>query len=192
MPTVIEGFSQVEYLIVFNAIVFGVIAGEYFGGWGNMLRHRIHIKFSLIHFLWTAFAFLTLIQNWFGIWPRTKFINDNVLFFFFSLIPLLLFHLLSVVLFPNLKLNQAFDLEKYYMKNSRVIFVLFAIYLFSTILGSYVYDDKGNVLVQNLIRLSGVILCLLCAYFKKKQWLHYLFLFTGYSGLILFLTQIPK
>ena len=78
MPNLIEGFSQVEYLTVFNAIVFGVIASEFFSGWGSMVRHRQTIKMYWFHLSWSVFAFLTLINNWFGDWPRTADINDNI------------------------------------------------------------------------------------------------------------------
>jgi hypothetical protein len=120
MPVDIGGFSQLEYLTVFNAIVFGVIATEYFSGWGNMLRFRENIKFYTLHFLWTFFSFFTLIQNWFGIWPRVEFINNNVLYFFYSLVPMFVFYLLSVTLFPNARRKNKFDFKIFYFKNSRV------------------------------------------------------------------------
>ena len=63
MPEIIGGFSQIEYLTIFNTIIFGIISSEYFGGWGNMFRHRNTIKIDYTHLFWTIFAFLTLIQN---------------------------------------------------------------------------------------------------------------------------------
>ena len=192
MPTEIGGFSQIEYLTVFNTIIFGVVATEYFSGWGNMLRYRGRINYYLLHFLWTLFSFLTLIQNWFGIWPRVKYINDNVLFFFYSLVPMFVFHLLSVTLFPTSSQGQKLNFKQFYFKNSRVFFIIYALYFAVTISSSFVYDDKGDVLMQNVLRSGALILSLACAYFHKNAILHYIFLAIGFIGLIQFLDFIPK
>ena len=113
MPELIEGFSQIEYLLIFNAIVFGAIASEYFSGWGGMLRNRERLVFSPLQFTWSVYAFLLLVQNWFGIWPRSMYINDSVVYFYFSLIPMLLFYLISVVLFPQMKVNADVDFKQH-------------------------------------------------------------------------------
>ena len=194
MPEILEGFSQVEYLLIFNAIVFGAIAGEYFSGWGNLLRHRHETKFSPIQFAWSAFAFLLLIQNWFGSWPRAKFVNDNALYFYFSLIPLLLFYLMSILMFPekNDNENQQLDFKKHYDSNSRALFILFGLYLTFTIVGSYIYKDVGNVLAQNIIRSSAIVLCVFAAIFNEKKWIHIIFLIMHYIGLIIFIYQLAR
>lgn len=193
MPEIIEGFSQVEYLLIFNAIVFGAIASEYFSGWGGMLRYREKVKMSPIQFVWSIFAFLLLIQNWFGIWPRAKFINDNAMFFYFSLIPMLLFYLMSVIMFPSMRAGAKIeDFDSHYTKNSRALFILFGIYLCITILGSFIYADVGNVIMQNTLRTLGIILCILCAVYNHKRWLHKVFLTLHFIGLIVFMTQIPE
>jgi hypothetical protein len=194
MPELIEGFSQIEYLLIFNAIVFGAIASEYFSGWGAMLRNRENVTFSLIQFIWSIFAFMLLVQNWFGIWPRSKYINDGVAYFYFSLIPMLLFYLISVVLFPQMKVNSPVNFQLHYEKNVRILFILFAGYLLFTIVGSFIYldKDKGNILYQNLIRVAGIILCLISAYYEEKKWIHYICLGMHMVGLVIFIFQIPK
>lgn len=188
----ILGFTQVEYLIVFNTIIFGIVASEYFTGWGDMLRYRKEIKVYPLHFLWTIFSFLTLIQIWYGIWPRTVYINKSIIYFFYALVPMFIFHLISVALFPRLTLKENRNLVKYYFQNSRLLFILYAVYFATTILSSYIYDDKGDVLTQNVIRFAGVLFSLLGAYFNRKVWLHYLFLIIGFFALSLFILAIPS
>ena len=193
MPINIGGLSHTEYLVVFNTIIFGVVASEFFGGWGAMLRHRSQIKLSFIHFSWTVFAFLNLIQNWYGIWPRTAFINQGFFYFLYALIPMLMFHLITVVLFPSAKhLSSSINLEKHYFENSRVLYILFAVYLGFAISSSFVYVDRGDVLQQNIIRGAGIILCLSAAYFNKTKWLHLIFLAIGFSSLLKFILVIPN
>lgn len=191
MPKEMEGLSHTEYLIVFNTVLFGVIASEFFSGWGSMLRYRETVKIYWPHFFFTIFAFLTFIQNWYGIWPRTRFINDNILFFFYSLVPMFVYHLLTVALFPSMKKNDKVDFKEYYFKNSRLLFIIFAIYFATTISSSYIYVDQGNVLVQNIIRLCGVLMSIAAAYWYRSIILHIIFLVIGYGGLIGFIWAIP-
>lgn len=193
MPEFIDGFSQVEYLTVFNAIIFGVIASEFFNGWGSMVRHRDTIKVYWLHLAWTIFSFLTLIQNWFAIWPRTEYVNDNILIFLWSLVPMFLFHLISVILFPTGENIPNLDFEVYYKKNSRALYFLFSMYLVSTVIGPVVFKDVGNVFEQNILRLVGLALCLLGAYLNKVIWYQALFLVLMYAGLVIFVFDaIPK
>jgi len=193
MPDMIEGFSQVEYLLIFNAIVFGAIASEYFSGWGAMLRNRNSIIFSPLQFIWSVFAFLLMIHNWFGNWPRAKYINDGAVFFYFSIIPMLIFYLISVVLFPKIESDKTINFKRHYTFNARILFILFGIYLLFTIVGSYVYldKDKGDVLGQNIIRGIGILFCVLSAIFSHKYWIHYIFLSLNFIGLLIFISRIP-
>lgn len=192
MPIEIGGFSQVEYLAVFITILFGVVASEFFMGWGNILRNRATNKPYWLHLTVTVFSFLTLIQNWYGIWPRTKYINENFLFFFYSMVPMLIFHLKTVALFPNADDSKHVDYKEYYKKNVRLLFILLAVYFALTISSSLIYVDKGNVLVQNLLRCFGVIFSLVIAFFNKKTWIQILFVIVGFLALAQFIMAIPK
>jgi hypothetical protein len=191
MPDVIQGFSQVEYLTVFVAIIFGYVGAEYFVGWGTMMRNRKEIKEYWPQIAWTIFAFLLFIQNWYGIWPRSQFINDNIFYFLYTLFPVLLFYLISVVLFPSFKKNTT-DMKVYFYENTRLLFSFFAGYFILAIISSFVYDDLGNVLVQNAIRLMGVLLSGAAAYYHKNERLHLVFLFIGFMALSAFVFALPR
>lgn len=185
MPNEIEGFSHVEYLMVFNAIIYAYVVAEYFVGWGVIIRNRKTTKIYWQHILWTVFAFVLLIQNWWGIWPRTGMINDNVGYFCYSIVPIILFHLISVILFPNPNKEEE-DLKVYFYENTRWLFSLFAIYFLLTILSSYVYLDVGDIMIQNLLRGFGVALALAAAYFNKSVVIHVIFLIIGCASLVRF------
>lgn len=192
MPEQIKGFTHVEYLMVFNAIIFAYVGAEYFLGWGSMIRYRKNYKIYLPHLLWTIFAFLLIIQNWYGIWPRVKYIDLNFFYFFYSLLPILLFHFISVIMFPVVSPGTYVDLEEHFKKNAKWLFGLFAGYFLLTILNSVVYIDKGNVLVQNMIRLGGVLLSLLAAIYAHKKWVQVSFLIIAYIALSIFIWAIPE
>lgn len=192
MPEVIKQFSHVEYLIVFNAILFGYVGAEYFSGWASMLRNRNSVKHYWQHILWTIFAFTLYIQNWYGVWPRTILINENVYYFLFSLAPILTFHFISVILFPDFSKGESFEVKEYYHKNLKWLYGLFAGYFLLTIVNSFVYPDIGNVLAQNMIRTGGVALCITAIIFKEKKFIHPIFLAIGYVALFLFLRALPS
>lgn len=192
MPEVIDGFTHTEYLTVFVAIIFGYVGAEYFVGWGSMIRNRVIIRIYWQHLMWTVFAFLVLIQNWWGIWPRTRVINDNIYYFLYSLVPIFLFHLISVVLFPNFVQHEKTDMKEYFYRNSRWFFALLSAYFVSTIISSFVYPDMGNVLIQNIIRSMGVMLALAAAYFDQVKILHYILLIIGYISLAGFFIALPS
>ena len=193
MPEIIKGFTHTEYLIVFIAIVFGYVGAEYFEGWGALVKNRRKIKSYWQHLLWTNFAFITFIQNWWGIWPRTEFITTNIYYFLFALVPIFIFYMVSVILFPDFGSGDkdTEDMESYFYNNTRWFFGLLAIYFIFTIVNSFVYPDKGNVTVQNLIRFVGVILACTAAYFKNSKTLHIILLIIGYISLILFFIALP-
>ena len=141
--------------------------------------------------MWTLFAFLTLIQNWYGIWPRTRFINDNIIYFFYSLVPMFVFHLITVVLFPNIKEGKFVDFKVYYDKNARMLFILFGVYFILTISSSYIYVDSGNVTMQNVMRGAAASFSFIAAYFNSKKILQAIFLILGFAGLLNFILAIP-
>lgn len=192
MPEVINGFTHTEYLTVFIAIIFGYVGAEYFMGWGAMIRNRSIIKVYWQHLSWTVFAFLVFIQNWWGIWPRTEVLTHNIYYFLYALLPIFIFHLISVVLFPDFKLGNLFNMRDHFYKNSRWFFSLLAVYFTFTIISSFVYPDIGNVLIQNSIRLVGVILAALAAYLNQKKKLHYIVLVIGYISLLGFFLALPS
>lgn len=195
MPTIIEGFTHTEYLTVFSAIIFGYVGAEYFQGWGALIKNRRHVKSYWQHTLWTIFSFTLFIQNWWGIWPRTYLINESIFYFIYSLVPVFLFYIISVILFPDFKSvdeSNTQNMEKYFYDNTRYLFGLFAIYFVLTIISSFVYADIGNVLVQNLIRALGVSLAITAAYYDKNKIIHIIFLVIGYFALMRFFLALPS
>jgi hypothetical protein len=192
VPNIIEGFTHTEYLTVFSAIIFGYVGAEYFQGWGAIIRNRKNVSAYWQHTLWTIFAFTLFIQNWWGIWPRIAFINENIFYFFYSLVPIFLFYMISVILFPDFKKTEGMtNMQEYFYENSRYLFGLFSLYFVFTIVSSFVYPDIGNVLAQNLIRTFGVLLAAGAAYFHQNKVIHVAFLIIGYAALILFFFALP-
>lgn len=186
----VEGFSNVEYLIVFNAIIYGFITSMYFSGWGDIIRSRSQIKVHWEHLAWTIFSFLMFVANWYGAWHRVEFINDGIFYFFFSLIPLLLFYFISVVLFPVIREGKQIDLYEHLVKNKPAIFIIFAIYFFNTVVSGVVYKENDWIDEQQVMRYVGVALSVIAILFRNRVF-HVAFLALGFFTLIRFFATLP-
>lgn len=186
----IDGFSNVEYLTVLYAIVYGFIISMYFTGWGDMIRRRAHLKFDIEHLLWTIFTFTMFVFNWYGTWHRIEFINVGLGYFFYSLAPPLLFYLLSVLLFPAIDRNQLIDFKEYLRDNKRWIFGILALYFLVSISSGMVYQENDLIDKQNIFRGVGFLLCTTAALVKNRA-LHIGFLVLGFGMLMSFFATVP-
>ena len=122
MPEAIKGMYHVEYLAIFYSIVIGIIATEYLRGWSMIIRYRAVSKPCPHHLAWSVFGFLTLLQNWYGIWPRIEFINKNFLYFLWGCVPMIMFYFISVVTFPTSDQIIEKGFKKYLSNNIKVLY----------------------------------------------------------------------
>jgi hypothetical protein len=83
-------------------------------------------------------------------------------------------------------------MKTYFYNNTRLLFSFFAGYFVLAIVSSMVYEDLGNILIQNIVRFMGVSLSLLAAYFHKNENLHLGFLFIGFVALFVFIFALPR
>jgi hypothetical protein len=68
--------------------------------------------------------------------------------------------------------------------------VLFALFFFSAIISSILYEDIGNVTNQNLLRILGVLICIGGIFLSNKKWYQVATLIFFYSGIALFLLAL--
>tara|TARA_Y100000994_G_C15520169_1_gene371265 strand:- start:39 stop:617 length:579 start_codon:yes stop_codon:yes gene_type:complete len=192
MPELIKGMYHVEYLAIFYSIIIGVIATEFFSGWSMIIRYRAISKPYPLHLVWSIFGFITLLQNWYGIWPRIEFINKNFLYFLWGCIPMIMFYFIAIVTFPTKDQIIEKGYKIYHNNNIKVLYVLFALYFFSAIISSILYEDIGNVTYQNLLRILGVLICIGGIFLSHKKWYQIATLIFFYSGIALFLLALYK
>lgn len=187
----VDGFSNVEYLIVFNAIICGFITSMYLTGWGNMIQNRKRLTISIEHLGWTIFSFVLFVSNWYGAWHRVEFINLHIGYFFYTLLPILLYYFISALLFPSFRNNgEDIDFQVHLDQNKRGIFGVYAVYFMLSIVSGLVYFENDLIDTQNIIRLSGVLFASF-AMFTKKRGVHLAFLIGGFIMLVVFFLTIP-
>ncbi|MFK7900876.1 MAG: hypothetical protein AB8B61_08975 [Cyclobacteriaceae bacterium] len=184
----IDGFSSVEYLIVFNAIIYGFITSFYFSRWGHMIQARKTIRFSYEHLAWTIFTFLNLVANWYGTWHRAEFINISVWYFFYSLVTPITYYFMAVLLFP--KDDDETDFQDALDTNKKILFGVFTLNLFMSIINGLTYLENDVFDLQNAIRLLGVLIAAL-GIFTKQRYIHVFILTLGFMMLLIFLFTVP-
>ena len=154
MKETIKGFSHVEYLAVFLALIFAFVVAEFFMGWGQMLKRRGRYKSYWEHTLWTITFFVALLVNWFAIWPRLEYIDRSMLTFVILLIPALVFYIMGNFVFPKLK--KQLDLKEYLNDKSNIIFGLYGLYFLFQI-GTDVFLEENKELFISIFRSTLVI-----------------------------------
>jgi hypothetical protein len=170
-----DSFSVVEYLSIFSAFIYGYVATRFFSGWGAMINFRHSIKFSKEHLFWTLFTFGLLIDIWWGSWVKGNFLRQYLLYYL-SLLPPLVFYLISVLLFPPLSDDKFLDLKRYFDR-IRVRNYLLFIALFITFEVGRGYFKK-DVEADLYFNLSAVSLATL-GIFSRKILIHYAILLAG-------------
>ncbi len=164
-PTQIDGFSRVEYLSVFIALLYAFGVAEFFFGWTRMLRTRDSLKFSVDHIVFTGIYFWILIINWYTLWIRIGYISQGFYYFLLSIVPILVNFLTSVFLFPDF--DKVKDLEEYFDKNFNIIIICFASYISLNVFIEIFFGIAFNETF--VIRLVNAGLALIVVFFNLKK-----------------------
>jgi len=186
----VDGFSSIEYLVIFNAIIYGFISSYYFTGWGNMIQNRKNFELSIEHLAWTVFSFIFIITSWYKSWFIIKYININVWFFFFSTVQPLVYYFIAVLLFP-LHNNEETNYFTYLGKNKKILFCIYAFACFISIFNSVLYIKAEITEIQIIYRILGVLIAIIGALTKNKK-IHIAILTLSFIILLLFLQNTPS
>jgi hypothetical protein len=180
-------FTVIEYLSVFTAFINGYVATRFFSGWGAMINFRHSIKFSKEHLLWTLLIFGLLIDNWWGSWIKGNFISNNLLYYI-SLLPPLVFYLISVLLFPPLGDDRFLDLRKYFnsieKRNYLILIGLFITFLIND------YFFKRSFLINHYLNALAICIALV-GYFSRSVLVHRIILLIGWLMLLFHILKQP-
>ena len=185
----ISGFSRVEYLAVFTAIIFGFIVAEFFMGWGNFMRNRSQINFDAIPVIWSFLTFLVSILIWWGTWTNNEFIGKNIFYYYYSLILPLLLYLVCVFLFPKIEhkamSKEIFDLKRYFQKQAPILCFLYGLMFTVMVLNTIVFQENELFHLKNYIKTGAALFAFGGSIVKKRTYywaitLVMSFLFVGF------------
>ena len=174
-------YSKSEYLFTFNAIIYGLVCAEYFHGWGELLRKRGIVKAYIPHLLWTIFTFLLLVDIWWGHWEKSLIITSGINYFYGSLLTPGFLYLLSISLFPG-KL-ETHDLEKFYWKNKRSIFLLFIALFSSNLFADFFFGENIIDDMDTYFRISAIFFSVIAIITLNRTY-HIILIYTSVILLI--------
>ncbi len=166
-PDQINGFSRVEYLSVFVALLYAFSVAEFFFGWSRMLRNRDSITFSADHLIFTGIYFWILIINWYTLWPRIVYLSEGFLYFIITILPVIIIFLTSVFLFPDF--DKIKDLKEYFDKHFNTIIFLFTAFILSNVIISLSFGEVPITDETIIIRIINSTLMLTVAIFDLKR-----------------------
>jgi hypothetical protein len=160
-PEQVSGFSRVEYLSVFIALLYAFAVAEFFFGWTRMMRNRDTLTFSVDHIAFTIIYFWILLLNWYTLWMRIEYISKGFIFFTISIVPIMVNFMTAVFIFPDF--DKVKNLKEYYDNNFNNIIILFAVYISMNVLielyiGVYIWETILHRVINAALMLTIALL----------------------------------
>ncbi len=163
-----ESFSI--FLITFISIIFAIVAFEFLAGWKKLIKNRHRVRIDGVHIAWTIFAFLLLLQNWWGLWRYREAIGEGFLIFLFRVVNPIGFYISTIYLFPEITSELTFNCKEYFLKNAKIIFYLFAALLFKFSVDSIIMLGEPILCKTTFIRFVAIPLVILGGHIGKERY----------------------
>ncbi len=184
-PDIIKGYSKVEYLITFGAIIFGFVAAEYFNGWGQLWRNRKRVKFSWIYFAYTVIAFFVLVVVWWNFWLQSQYIEKSIIHFHLLLGYPVIYYLISVFLFPDFSSYGLIDLSNFFFRQKKKFFLAVALFFVFDSFNAMAYGDDFD----GGFRVIGIVISL-CGAFIDNTNFHKFLLAVSVLAVIIYVVAL--
>jgi hypothetical protein len=186
--SLIHSLTKVEYLITFNAFIYGYILSRFFSGWGRIISNRRNIIFSIEHILWSVFAFFMLLSLWWYSWLDLGGITQRSLSFYASIVSPFLMYMISSLYFPPISEGKITNLgrdSKFQRRQSAVLY--FILYLFHLIRAIFV-----GVRVEAIAYfIVGLIVCVI-VFYSRKRWIGQANLAIAFIVIVIYMINIPS
>lgn len=170
IPNQFNGFSRIEYLSVFVALLYGFVVAEFFLGWSKMFRKREQILFSYEHIAWTTIFFFVIVLNYYTMWFRISYLEMGFFYYLLVFVPILIFYFAAIYLFPEFDGITELDLKSYFIKSNKSIIALMSLYFTLNLIISTVFHENDVFATVNIIRFLYVVFGI-AAYLHNVLWL---------------------
>jgi hypothetical protein len=147
--------SIFEFLMVLVSIIIGLGVTEILTGVARSLRSRATVKFYWVHMVVVVFIFVALLQQWWEIWGLRSVTEWSFLALIFMLTAPVCLFLISHLLFPD-PINEA-DIESYYYKEMRPIWILGAIAVLVSTVFRPIFFEESLFSLDNATSLVGFL-----------------------------------
>ncbi|HYC84444.1 MAG TPA: hypothetical protein VEB86_04445, partial [Chryseosolibacter sp.] len=183
-----NSLTKVEYLITFNAFIYGFILSRFFSGWGRIISNRRHVVFSLEHILWSVYAFFMLLSLWWYSWLDIETITLRSVSFYASIVSPFIMYLISSLYFQHVREGKVTNLvteSKFQRKKGAVLY--FFLYLFHLL--NSVSDPSKSGTIKFFVLGLGVCSVV---FWSRHRWTGHSMLVVGFAGILVFMCQIPS
>lgn len=184
----INSLTKVEYLVTFNAFIYGYIMSRFFAGWGRLISNRRNLIFSVEHVLWSVFAFLMLVSLWWYSWIGIKTLDTRSYTFYVSIFSPFVMYLISALYFQETSTSVVTDLGKDSRFQRRQSAVLYIILYFFLMVRDWLGPLEGKNTIYFVI---GIIVCTIVL-FSRKRWLGQVTLLAGFITIIVYMFNVPS
>jgi hypothetical protein len=184
----INSLTQAEYLVTFNAFIYGYIMSRFFSGWGRLISNRKNLIFSIEHVFWSIFAFLMLVSLWWYSWVGIKTLDTRSYTFYTSLLSPFIMYLISSLYFPETVKNEVTDLGKdsrFQRRQSAILYIILYCFL---LVREYLGPLEGQNAFYFII---GIVVCTIVL-FSRKRWIGQLTLLVGFITIIVYMFNVPS
>jgi hypothetical protein len=184
----IHSLTKAEYLVTFNAFIYGYIMSRFFSGWGRLISNRKNLIFSIEHVLWSIFAFLMLVSLWWYSWIGIKTLDTRSYTFYTSLLSPFIMYLISSLYFPEIATSGITDLNKdskFQRRQSAILYTILYVFL---LVREFLGPQQGQNAIYFII---GIIVCVV-VFFSKKRWIGQLTLGIGFVMIVVYMFNVPS
>ena len=159
--------SVTEYIFIFYSFILALAIAEIAQGLGGMLRRK-SVKYSGLHLAWVGLITFSIVQFWWGSWALQSIERWSIYGMLVGFSSTFILYLAAFTSFP-LDTEEDEVLEAYYFQESRTLWTLYALYLFSSVLARrLIFGSEWALNMQDFVMLIVILLCVFAAWSKRK------------------------
>ena len=160
--------TQFEFLTVFVSIVLAFGVSDILSSWGEQIRLRKQVRVYWLHFAWSALLLTLMIQVWWSLWILRERTEWTFIEYLVLIVPFLTVSLIAYLMTPSLQDDDR-DIKKHYWDNSRWMFSLAAVYMFSATSFRFFIVGDEILRLRNTIQFGAFTLVAALAVWKNEK-----------------------
>ncbi|MDW7692696.1 hypothetical protein R9C00_11825 [Flammeovirgaceae bacterium SG7u.111] len=141
-----EGFSRLEYLIIFFSILYGYVTISFINHLAELLKKHTQLKFHFVPLAWIFLFFGLLFSSWYSRWGMIDISLKGFHHFIVLTLPVLIMTVISSLLSPPIpKQGETIDMYGFFAKNRVMFFVSFSTYSSFELISGWIYDTIQEI-----------------------------------------------
>ena len=131
MATSLDLFA---YLAAFVSVVLAIAVSDWVQSLHRLLRDRARVRWSPPAILAALIVFQAILEEFFGLWRLAGVERFTYVDLLALVVPPILLSLAAMTVLPDEVPEHGLDLERYYMENRRLVYLLLSLWVFGIFL----------------------------------------------------------